>query len=340
MTTTTFSSLISKGKPPNYDIAPLVPRQEQDRIGHLVTNALIGCSQNELYHEQQWPIPIEGKVNIRVENIVLTCSANVNIELMHAVTKLAKYGAQWCPALIIAVICRFRFGPLTTTVLLYRNGNLVYMGSNTVEALRDGIIFFLHLLRSIGYTDAYISDPCIENVVSKATFDWKVNLDQLQDNYRRYVSYDSVNFPGGVIRELSCMDLDPETRRVVPVGYRTPMQRTSPKVTVTVFRKGNMVITGAKRFADSMKAMRLAFYMILPYCTESILTEEPVPPAVSRSNYSSSKRTLSYQTTFQQSSYVESEYKGRTLSAKRIKNKWNEIMEKRGGVKKEEEEQD
>ena len=176
-------------------------------------------------------------VRVQVQNMVCTTVLNQAISPFDLIRRLSYMGIQWCPMRIIALITRLR-GLLT--ILLYRNGNAVVMGSKNPIEMQLGLNAFLTELRRFpDYAHAAFGPASVENIVCKAKIYGYIDLEGLTEAHQEIVRYDSDRFPGATIRH-----------------------RESGRTTLITFSSGAMVVIGARRIEDARRSLVNALLII------------------------------------------------------------------------------
>jgi TATA-box binding protein (TBP) (component of TFIID and TFIIIB) len=185
-------------------------------------------------------IPEFCTLRLSVQNMVYTGVLNTPVSGMHLARKLIDIGIQWCPPRLIANV--IRISNPNVTLLVYKNGEVVSMGSRQPHVLQQGLQIFVEQLHRIGYTTARFVTTKVENIVAKVMIPRRVDLARLHDENQGCVNFVRRQFPGAIIRH-------PESRNV----------------TAMVFASGCMVIIGARHLDDARRSMYNALIMIQRY---------------------------------------------------------------------------
>lgn len=161
------------------------------------------------------------KFGIRIENIVASASLGVVVPLEKIVSKMEgmEYEPEQFPGLV------YRMTDPKAAALIFGSGKIVCTGARSLEDVKE---VFRKVVLIIKKTGAKIPKDYkfqVENIVSSAKLDAKLNLDTIAFNLENS-EYEPEQFPGLVYRMLD------------------------PKVAFLLFGSGKIVITGARSVKD------------------------------------------------------------------------------------------
>jgi transcription initiation factor TFIID TATA-box-binding protein len=161
------------------------------------------------------------KFSIRIENIVASASLGVDVPLEKIVSKMEgmEYEPEQFPGLV------YRMNDPKAAALIFGSGKIVCTGARSLEDVKE---VFRKVILIIKKTGAKIPKDYkfqVENIVSSAKLDTKLNLDTIAFNLENS-EYEPEQFPGLVYRMVD------------------------PKVAFLLFGSGKIVITGARSVKD------------------------------------------------------------------------------------------
>ena len=222
--------------------------------------------------------------DIKIHNLVYTCFINTKINLDYVALKFMelgiafdynpkKFAAEFLRSIDSALIPvpveykssyflneYFYYTSKTTqksigniAVLLFSGGKMVCTGSKYPAQARFILQKIEEILKSIGY-DASIVKYDIQNLVATHSVQGTIDIEELANVYSTFCTYDKQRFPGAIMRH-------PELNRI----------------TILVFKSGNLVITGAKEEKKVIDAL----IQVYPILTKFVTSTEGVNVSLS-----------------------------------------------------------
>jgi len=177
--------------------------------------------------------------NIRISNVVATCLFNQTIDLINLAWETK---GDYSPASFAAVQIRL-IHPASTT-LVFHSGRLVLTGAGSESAALTAIYIFYRMLLRV-HPRLVIKEIAVQNIVASGTLGKCVQLDKLAAKYALDAIFDANLFP----------------------GLRLHLQ--SPNVTLLIFSKGRVVLTGITSRQDLERAWALARTIVRQFLTDA-----------------------------------------------------------------------
>lgn len=161
------------------------------------------------------------KFGIRVENIVASASLGVDVPLEKIVSKMEgmEYEPEQFPGLV------YRMTDPKAAALIFGSGKIVCTGARSIEDVKEVFRKVILIIKKTGTKIPKDYKFQVENIVSSAKLETKLNLDTIAFNLENS-EYEPEQFPGLVYR------------------------MTEPKVAFLLFGSGKIVITGARSVKD------------------------------------------------------------------------------------------
>lgn len=156
---------------------------------------------------------------IRITNIVCTCSFNTTIYLPHFV--LLYPFCEWNRKKFAAATMRFT-SP-RTTCLVFGSGRLVCTGACTLIEAKVTIMQAMEMVKNAGY-NPHVTDFRVQNIASAFEFSSSLNLAQLYSKWPEETNYEPELFPALIFRpsiQSNGVYLIFESGRVVITGCKT-----------------------------------------------------------------------------------------------------------------------
>ena len=168
--------------------------------------------------------------NIRIENIVASAALNVIVPLEKIVSKMEgmEYEPEQFPGLV------YRMQKPKAAALIFGSGKIVCTGARSIGDVHEVFKKVVKIVQSTGVKVPRNFKVQVENIVSSAKLDGKLNLDKIAFNLENS-EYEPEQFPGLVYRMLE------------------------PKVAFLLFGSGKIVITGARTIQDVHIAVEKVF---------------------------------------------------------------------------------
>ncbi len=169
------------------------------------------------------------KVNLKVQNIVATCSLGKTVSL----TKLTRsninteYNPEQFPGLVL------RIKKPKSAVLVFSSGNLVCTGTKSVTQVKQVIRSVIRQLRKINVRVTKMPKVDVQNIVASGSINMPLNLNALAIGLVN-TEYEPEQFPGMVYKLVE------------------------PTATFLLFSNGELVCTGTKnrkQLNDSMRQL-------------------------------------------------------------------------------------
>jgi len=169
------------------------------------------------------------KVNLKVQNIVATCSLGKTASL----TKLTRsninteYNPEQFPGLVL------RIKKPKSAVLVFSSGNLVCTGTKSVTQVKQVIRSVIRQLRKINVRVTKMPKVDVQNIVASGSINMPLNLNALAIGLVN-TEYEPEQFPGMVYKLVE------------------------PTATFLLFSNGELVCTGTKnrkQLNDSMRQL-------------------------------------------------------------------------------------
>ena len=169
------------------------------------------------------------KSNLKIQNIVATCSLGTKVPLVKLVRSQAntEYNPEQFPGLVL------RIKQPKSAVLVFSSGNLVCTGTKSIAQVREVIQQVIKQLRKIGVNVTIKPKINVQNIVASGSIDLSLNLNLLSLELEN-TEYEPEQFPGLVYK------LD------------------DPTATFLLFSNGKLVCTGTKnkdQLDESMKQL-------------------------------------------------------------------------------------
>jgi transcription initiation factor TFIID TATA-box-binding protein len=212
-----------------------------------------------------WTVPETGqRISISLQNVVASCNLSggreINLRLLAIRARNAEYNPEKFSALI------FRQTEPKTTALLFNNGKMIVTGSKSERSARDACAKFAAIVKRIQHTDRGVSsiaqeitDFRITNVVGSCDVGFPIQLEHLALQHFRYASYEPEIFPALLYR------------------------MAQPKICISIFVNGKIVMTGAKYQEDIFNAFK-KIYPVLKEFQKLKYTPLRMPLADSNNN--------------------------------------------------------
>lgn len=161
------------------------------------------------------------KFGIRVENIVASASLGVEVPLEKIVSKMEgmEYEPEQFPGLV------YRMTDPKAAALIFGSGKIVCTGARSLDDVKEVFRKVVLIVKKSGAKVPKEYKFQVENIVSSAKLESKLNLDEIAFNLENS-EYEPEQFPGLVYR------------------------MTEPKVAFLLFGSGKIVITGARSVRD------------------------------------------------------------------------------------------
>jgi transcription initiation factor TFIID TATA-box-binding protein len=164
---------------------------------------------------------VANKFGIRVENIVASASLGVLVPLEKIVSKMEgmEYEPEQFPGLV------YRMTDPKAAALIFGSGKIVCTGARSLDDVKEVFRKVVLIVKKAGVKVPKEYKFQVENIVSSAKLESKLNLDEIAFNLENS-EYEPEQFPGLVYR------------------------MTEPKVAFLLFGSGKIVITGARSVKD------------------------------------------------------------------------------------------
>ncbi|MBI4894757.1 MAG: TATA-box-binding protein [Candidatus Aenigmarchaeota archaeon] len=158
---------------------------------------------------------------MRVENIVASASLGVEVPLEKIVSKMEgmEYEPEQFPGLV------YRMTDPKAAALIFGSGKIVCTGARSLDDVKEVFRKVVLIVKKSGAKVPKEYKFQVENIVSSAKLESKLNLDDIAFNLENS-EYEPEQFPGLVYR------------------------MTEPKVAFLLFGSGKIVITGARSVKD------------------------------------------------------------------------------------------
>ena len=160
--------------------------------------------------------PVENKISIHIENIVVTATLDHKLNLQKIIKKIPgiQYNKKKFPGAIL------RMQSPRTIILFFSTGKIVCTGATSTDVAKSALEKFTRMLESI-IGQITLLEMKIENIVSSANFGKRIHLEQAARTLPRSM-YEPEQFPAIIHR----------------LHY--------PKTVILVFASGKLVCTGGK----------------------------------------------------------------------------------------------
>lgn len=161
------------------------------------------------------------KFGIRIENIVASASLGIEVPLEKIVSKMEgmEYEPEQFPGLV------YRMTDPKAAALIFGSGKIVCTGARSLDDVKEVFRKVVLIIRKSGSKVPKEYKFQVENIVSSAKLESKLNLDDIAFNLENS-EYEPEQFPGLVYR------------------------MAEPKVAFLLFGSGKIVITGARSIKD------------------------------------------------------------------------------------------
>ena len=169
---------------------------------------------------------------VQLQNIVATTdlSCVLNLETIQHSVRNAEYN----PSKFSACVIRIR--EPRTTALVFESGKMVVTGAGCWEDAKKASIKFAKAIRKLGFTVSLTEENLnLSNIVASCDVKFAIQLEALAGMHGTSANYEPELFPGLIYR----------------------MQ--DPKVVLLIFVSGKVVMTGAKRIEDILKAFEMIY---------------------------------------------------------------------------------
>jgi len=202
-----------------------------------------------------------------IQNVVCTYTLNLSetdenyISINHILTKLAYLGPQYNPKRFPAVILRFvsdirkyeTYYP-KVSLLIFSNTKIVCTGARSIIESVTMLNKMKEILEEIGYKEVLNlrshdyngiqndNGINIQNIVASCDLPYCINLKEFHAENKSVCDYNPEKFPGAIIKEISF-----------------------GRVTVLIFDKGSLVITGAQKYITILECLRHVINIARPY---------------------------------------------------------------------------
>jgi transcription initiation factor TFIID TATA-box-binding protein len=169
------------------------------------------------------------KSNLKIQNIVATCSLGTKVPLVKLVRSQAntEYNPEQFPGLVL------RIKQPKSAVLVFSSGNLVCTGTKSTTQVNEVIAQVIKQLRKINIKVQGKPKIFVQNIVASGSIDLNLNLNKLALVLEN-TEYEPEQFPGLVYK------------------------LNEPNATFLLFSNGKLVCTGTKnrkQLEDAMKQL-------------------------------------------------------------------------------------
>lgn len=165
---------------------------------------------------------------IQIENVVATTSLGqeLNLEALNEDLPSAQYRPTNFPGVV------YRLQEPKSVTLIFRSGKLVTTGAKDVEKVHQAMEIVIEKLRELGVDADLDPDVSVENIVSSADLEERLNLNAVAIGLGlENVEYEPEQFPGLVYR------------------------MKEPDVVTLLFGSGKVIVTGGKDESQAPSAV-------------------------------------------------------------------------------------
>ncbi|MBI2185222.1 MAG: hypothetical protein HYU39_09735 [Thaumarchaeota archaeon] len=212
------------------NIETLIVQELANRLGEELSGAdLLRAVKTAMARRGEFP-------EVSINNILAVANVHQTVDLTVLVRIIpnAKYFSKKFRALLV------RQPESKVNVFVFQSGSIVCTGANSVEEANNSIRRLTRMLVKCGIRPQGEIETEVRNIVASACFGKTVHIERTARELPRSI-YEPEQFPGLIHR----MD--------------------SPKLAITLFSSGKIVLTGAKREADIYRAVnRLAEILAKP----------------------------------------------------------------------------
>eukprot|EP00055_Hartaetosiga_balthica_P018100 m.128576 g.128576 ORF g.128576 m.128576 type:complete len:185 (+) comp9452_c4_seq6:172-726(+) len=166
------------------------------------------------------------QTTIDIVNLVATVNLGTKLDLKHIA--LRTRNAEYSPKRFSAVIMRIR-AP-RTTALIFATGKMICTGAKSEEHAFTAAKKFARIVKKTGIEEIKFLDFKVQNMVGRCDMKFPIRLEALAANHASFSTYEPELFPGLIYR------------------------MADPSVVLLIFVSGKIVITGAKRRDDIVRA--------------------------------------------------------------------------------------
>ncbi|GAB5373147.1 hypothetical protein AAMO2058_001725200 [Amorphochlora amoebiformis] len=165
----------------------------------------------------------------RLQNVISTMNLQTELDLKTIALKARN--AEYNPKRFSAVVVRIR--DPKTTALIFQSGKVVLTGNQNPTLAKTAAKKFVRIIRKVGFQEAKFSQFKVQNIQGTAAVPYKVRLESLHESHYDYSTFEPDIFAGLVYRMVK------------------------PKVVLTIFVSGKVVLTGGKTPEDIYQAFEL-----------------------------------------------------------------------------------
>ena len=185
----------------------------------------------------------------RLQNVVATFDMGTTKLNLHNLVLTCPF-VQYTPKRFAAGVIRLK--EPRTTCLVFASGKAVCTGATTEQLAQMAALKFVMLLQKQG-VDVHFCNFKVQNIVSAAHCNFRVDLCKLADTVNGFCSYEPALFPGLMYRVQTASNPNQESNLVVFI----------------VFQSGKCVITGGKN-REQVVACWAKFFsdILMQYKTE------------------------------------------------------------------------
>ncbi|KRX10821.1 hypothetical protein PPERSA_00991 [Pseudocohnilembus persalinus] len=189
----------------------------------------------EMMYEYEKEIE-ENDLYPKLQNIVATVNLCCKLDLQQIA--ISARNTEYNPKRFAAVIMRLR--DPKTTALIFSSGKMVCTGAKTEQESNRGARKYAKIIKKLGFNVKF-TEFKIQNIVGSTDVGFPINLDNLEHDHKKFVSYEPEIFPGLIYRE-----------------HQT-------QIVLLIFVSGKIVLTGAKTREKIVDAFKKIYAVLKQY---------------------------------------------------------------------------
>jgi len=173
----------------------------------------------------------------RLQNVISTMNLQTFLDLK--TIALSARNAEYNPKRFAAVVIRIR--DPKTTALIFQSGKVVLTGNRNPDLAKIAAKKYVRIIRKVGYPEAKFSEFKVQNIQGTAGVPFQVKLEALAEEHYDYSNFEPDLFSGLIYRMID------------------------PKVVLTIFVSGKVVLTGGRTPEDIYKAFENIYPVLLQF---------------------------------------------------------------------------
>ena len=187
-------------------------------------------------------------MELHIANVVANSFVDDTLNLN--IIKKSLENCEYEPEQYFALIYRLNYPKLS--ILVNRSGKIIFTGAKSVKDIEAAQGIFLKDLKMLGYHPK-LMPITIQNLVVVARYDYRLDLGVIfKINCNKNIIYNPKDFHGLVFRNIN------------------------PKFTALIFKSGNVLISGLKRFADVKRTLNIVEGLLTADCHASSVKDQHI----------------------------------------------------------------